>query len=465
MVLSISVNVALIFRSPNPADSGSVPHTGRTQEGAVAKRITDRSLASLGPKDIVRDTDLRGFAARRAPDGRVTFFVRREGANKIFKVIGHSDTLSAAQAREAAKKLLARHTLGQAEQPGKKFTVESAWPLWRAHLERMHKSPRTIRAYEDALVRLEPKVRSTSLRDLGTDPSIMLTEHDRIAARPVESRSQFRVKGHGLPAADSSARFVRALYRWVARRHDPTLPSGGPTIDLDLQVKDPINRVRVMSADDLPGWWRAIAKLESPLRQMCHLFSLLSGLRRGDLYTMRWENFGPEGNNFAFRIPNPKGGPKKRFDLVLSAEMQTCLDHAQRIGMEVWQFKDVEKCVWVWPGYSKDGHIGGLESDAKRGVHVYLHGCRRTYASMARDCGVEEELLARLMNHRGAQGITSHYVKTTAIGRMLLEAQNKISKHIIESVGPSFAWPSIAQSKTRVPPGIAKNLLHPPGAE
>jgi integrase len=410
----------------------------------MATKITDRVVAALGLGEAVRDTDLKGFLARKGKDGLVTFEARRQGRNPIFRVLGRSDVLSAAKAREAAKKLLAKHTLGQAEEVRKSYTLDSAWPLWRAHLERMNKSPRTIKAYDDALVRLDKKVRSTPLRILGLDPGIMLEEHSRIATRPPESRSKYRVKGHGAPAADSSARFVRALYRWVARRHDPTLPSGGPTIDLDLQVKAPVNFIRVMSADDLPRWWRAIAKLEDPLRQMCHLFSLLSGLRRGDLMTMRWENYGLDGTH-TFRIPKPKGGERRRFDLILSDAMETCLDHAQRLGMEkqlVPNF-DVERLAWVWPGAgnSKTGHMSGLESDAKRGVFCYLHGCRRTYATMARDCGVEEELLARLMNHRGGAGITGHYVRTSAIGKMLRDAQTKISDHIIESIGPSFAWP------------------------
>lgn len=416
-------------------------------------RITDRLTGTLQPKQVVRDSDLRGFCARRAPDGRVTFFVRREGANKIFRVVGHSDSTTAAQARTAAEKLLARATLGQAETPGKQHTLDSAWPLFRKHLEVRGKSHRTIAAYDDALARLSPKVRFTKLRALSADPDIMTEEYARIETPPEDAKRQGRrTLGHGRAAADASARFVRALYRYTARRHEDSLPSRHPCIDLNLEVKKPIHPLRVLTEDDLPAWWRSVAALENPMRQLAHLFCLLSGLRTESLLAMRWDDASPDGYGFAFHIPKPKGGDKRAFDLVLSDHMLKCLQVALDIAAS-YQWRpdfDPHRLGWVWCSYSaksRSGHLDGLESDIKRGVHHYGHALRRTYSSMAKQVGVDEELIGRLLNHKG-KTITAHYIRSTAIGKMLLEAQNKISNHIIENIGGSFAWPKIPSTKT-----------------
>ena len=47
-----------------------------------------------------------------------------------------------------------------------------------------------------------------------------------------------------------------------------------------------------------------------------HLFMLLSGLRRQDVLTARWDNL--DEKRKALRIPAPKGGEERAFELPLS---------------------------------------------------------------------------------------------------------------------------------------------------
>lgn len=66
---------------------------------------------------------------------------------------------------------------------------------------------------------------------------------------------------------------------------------------------------------DLPAWRTAIGKL-SAVRRDYQLVVLLTGLRRMDAATIRWEHV-----DFAARTlhrPNPKGGRDRAFTIPLS---------------------------------------------------------------------------------------------------------------------------------------------------
>jgi hypothetical protein len=50
--------------------------------------------------------------------------------------------------------------------------------------------------------------------------------------------------------------------------------------------------------------------------------------------------------------------------------------------------------------------------------------------------GVHEDLIARLLNQGGpTKSITRHHIKTTALGRLLIEAQETISASIVVALG------------------------------
>jgi integrase len=397
----------------------------------VPQRITERTLKAMRPGQVVRDADVRGFYARMGLRGVASFEIRREGANPLFRVIGASDVVSPAKARDAARTILAEHTLARLGPKRKSYTLETAWPQHKADLERKKKSERTVEAYENGLARLDPRIKTTPLRTLAEEPELMLAEWQRINDRTDDGKA-YRQKGHGRAAADASARTVRAVYAFAQRRLDKTLPATSPTIDLDLSIKEAIHPLLSLAPEDLPAWWRRVQKLENPLRQQCWLFALLSGLRVTSLLEMKWSDH--ESDPQFFHIPKPKGGVRKKFDLILSEPMQRCLDAALELGKEHWQGDDSTfRQRWVWPGRGMTGHIDGLESDKKR-IGINAHGIRSTYAGFCKLAGVDDEMIKRFLNHKSAQPVTAHYCRTTTIGRSFVEAQERTSKLIMDSI-------------------------------
>ena len=57
------------------------------------------------------------------------------------------------------------------------------------------------------------------------------------------------------------------------------------------------------------------------------------------------------------------------------------------------------------------------------------HSLRRAYATAATNAGVDEDTVGKLLNH-GGRSVTSRYIKTSYLGRMLAAAQEDINAHL-----------------------------------
>ncbi len=62
------------------------------------------------------------------------------------------------------------------------------------------------------------------------------------------------------------------------------------------------------------------------------------------------------------------------------------------------------------------------------------HSLRRAYATAVTNAGVDEDRGRKAPNH-GGRSVTSRYIKTSYLGRMLAAAQEDISAHLVEALG------------------------------
>jgi integrase len=184
-------------------------------------------------------------------------------------------------------------------------TLASAWPLYR-HAPRKNGKPRSTRtneAYAAALERISDTIRNRPLRDLGHEPSVVMTEINRIR------------RDRGPAAATQTAGFIRLIYQFARRaRLDKAMPAGHPcelVATTDEKTQQP-----VLNADMLPGWWRQVLALRNPVHRPAHLFALLSGLRASEFTAIKWVDVSFEDRSLL--IPNPKGGKDRAFVLPLS---------------------------------------------------------------------------------------------------------------------------------------------------
>jgi integrase len=385
--------------------------------------ITDTQIEALKPRAggterIVRDGKVPGLLLRVGPRKR-TWYLRIEKSPAWNFPLGQYPDVGADKARRIAEAKWKRHADGLPfdDPKPREPSIDTLWPMFKTWLQAEGRSPKTVDGYSQSYKRLSAEVRSRPLRELAEQGSIMREEQERIR------QALHNTKRGGMAASTAVARFVSSLSSWAVKQDHVKL-DGNPV--RSARLVDPKRRdLPALGPDDLAAWYASVSKLDREQHREAHLFALLSGLRRNDLVTLEWKNL--DLKRRCIRIPNPKGGVERGFDLVLSRPMLRCLWRARSIGRRL--FRDNAQ-RWAFP--SALGHVRG-DALTKDGV-LSNHSLRRTYATLARDAGVDEDLIGKLLNHGGTT-ITSRYVRNSFLGRMKAAAQADISAHIVRLLG------------------------------
>ena len=226
------------------------------------------------------------------------------------------------------------------------LTFGETFAQYKAAISKEGKSPRTIADYQD---KFDRHLAGWHKKPLAT---ITRAEVTRQRAAITESAKKAR-KGKyasGKYAANGSMRLARAVWNFAKNELEtPGLPELNPFRSGKLYHRERA-RESGMGAKDLPTWWAHLEQLTNPIRREMHLFTLLSGLRRQDVLTASWDNF--DEKRKVLRIPAPKGGEQRAFDLPLSEPMLACLKRAKAAGNTF--FADQSR-LWVFP--SETGHV------------------------------------------------------------------------------------------------------------
>jgi integrase len=388
-------------------------------------KLTDAYVECLVPKEggrerIVRDGAVPGFLVRVGPRKR-TFELRIEKAPRATRPLGHWPDARASEARRIAEDLWEKHRRGEPLDGGPRKdeeTIASMWPRFKARLEDDGRSNRTIGGYGDVLKRLSDGVKNRPLRELAADPTIMEREVERIRAL------LHNQKRGGRAMATAAARFVSTLFNFACGR-DRELRNLGDPCSAVSTVDPKRTDLPALAEAEMAAWWSAVQKIPNEVHREAHLFCLLSALRRNSLVELQWRHL--DLKRSCIRIPNPKGGVEKAFDLILSRPMLRCLWRARKASRRLYKANADD---WVFA--SALGHVRG-DSLTRDGV-LANHALRRGYATAATNAGVGEDIVGRLLNH-GGKSVTARYIPTSHIGRMLAGAQEDISAHIVKVLG------------------------------
>jgi len=158
---------------------------------------------------------------------------------------------------------------------------------------------------------------------------------------------------------------------------------------------------------------------------------LLTGLRRTDAATIRWDdvNF----NAKTLHRPNPKGGPEKAFTIPLSHVAMGLLRHRRRQNQVMFSTSP-----WVFPAESKSGHIEEPKEQRQiNGKKVALlpspHRLRDTFTTACAESGISPYDIDVLTNHRPPKGtVTAGYIRQN-MGH-LHQCQERVTAHLLKQV-------------------------------
>lgn len=171
--------------------------------------------------------------------------------------------------------------------------------------------------------------------------------------------------------ANHTLRGFRAVWNHARRIHD--LPES-PTMAIEWYEEKPDGRI----IGDLVEWRKTIDALDNPIHTAVFYFILFTGFRKTVALTLEWKNVHADH----IHLPMTKNG--RSFDLPITAVHHEILKFLRDLGRE-----------WVFPSpKSPSGHI------TSPGRLQWLpHAYRRTFATVAMEASVMEEIVGRLLNH------------------------------------------------------------------
>lgn len=410
---------------------------GRTGEQGSGRGetvdITERFLETFKPEpDEVTAGRARRWDAKLPGFGvvigkrRVSFvmFRRVKGeANKSNVTLGHwapsklraadaalrARTMTVAQAREAASDARVQMVKGVdpnatgADSPGGP-TLRDGLELHVSNMRKENASPRSIGTIETEVPRLLGEWMDRPIAEL--KGSVLIELHNRLT-------------DEGKPyLANRIVAQVSAVWNSLDRASDDGLPGRNPARAVTRNAYTP-SRERV---DDLADWYGKVQAMTNHVRRDLQLFCLFTGMRSEAARHARWEHV--DWQRSALVVPKPKGGEARAFELPLPKTVVDMLRARQRHNRDVFRPYGGD-AGYVFPSLTRAApyevipiaeakeyrQTGGRKGPKERYLPG-LHTLRRTYLSVAAECGISELDRSTLVNHSyGRQSVNETYIR------------------------------------------------------
>lgn len=352
---------------------------------------------------IYRDDLLPGFGLRVTP-GSKSFVVeaRVQGIARRL-TLGRDGILTPASARKEARLLRAMMAAGKdpvIERQKKRIAGATLRDVMEKYLTVRILRPNSIRAYRYML----PRCMGDWL-----DMPIAAITREMVEQRHIELRRPTKQGTSGEAQANTVMTILGTLFNFAAANYEvdgKPIILVNPVKRLSQNRRWYPNRRRQTIVPDhrLPDWYSTVMSLRHPIVRDYLMLLLLTGLRRTEGATLRWEDIDLESKVLTVRAEVAKNGNEHR--LPLSDFLLELLErrYAERGNSE-----------YVFPGRSKKQHL--VDSDhvirgvaKSSGCAFTCHDLRRTFLTMAERLDLSYVVLKKLANHAGKNDTTFGYV-------------------------------------------------------
>lgn len=383
-------------------------------------RFTSKSVAALEPRTVrfwINDTSLPGFRVAVLPSGVKSFAVRlrsrggRKNRRDSTHVIGRVGQISLEQARDRARELLSRATLGEDVAGGQRATrvAPSVAELSEIFLEDREGKlkARTLIEYRRAFkVEINPVIGSFAARDVTRRDVAQL--HHGMRTRPYMANRVVAVIGslyswaerHGyVPEASRPVRGLelfpeKSRERYLTDKETLRLGSAlrqAENVGLPLHPKRAAYLEKRMKQRDRKRKATSRITPANPFAVAVIRFLLLSGWREREAMTLRWDALDLDAGRA--RLAETKSGLSWRD---LGGAAVALLRELPRIGNSPFvfpghsQFAPISTITHVWFAVR---HSAGLDD-------VRLHDLRHNFASEGAQQGKSLLVLGAVLGHR-----------------------------------------------------------------
>ena len=401
-------------------------------------KLTTPSIAlPEGKADaIFFDDALRGFGlrVRRGSGDRVIrnwIIQYRAHGHARRMIVGSAERLTAAQARDQARKLLAKVDLGGDPQAEKHERRERDSRSLRSVISDFldYKGSAEARKVKEGTLRiLRRYLEGPKLKPLHGMPI------DRITRMDVQARVSAVLRESGAPSAIVFRSALSSLFVWAMEEH---LIEVNPVIGSRKPPPQP-SRERELSDQELALIWRSLR--DDEYAKVAKLL-ILTGCRREEIAAMRRSEFDLDAGTWTLPATRSKNG--KPHTLPITPLMERIINSIPRRERDILFGQKNGFTSWKF---------GKRALDQKLGLPAWTHhDIRRSVASRMGDIGIMPHIVEQILNHqsgtkRGVAGIYNKSVYANDVTAAMLRWSDHI-EGLVEGGGRkvlSYKKPTVA---------------------
>ena len=359
----------------------------KLQYRTISKRTVDG--LSVDDKDAVFwDRELLGFGIRVYPSGSKVYVVQTRTKGKSKRVtLGRHGVISADQARRKAAETIAR--LKSGEDPGGRsastVTVADLAARYLKEHVALHCKPDTAKLYRSAVQRfILPAYGHLAVEEV--DREHIANLHYELRDIPYQANRVLEI----------GSKLFNLAELWKLR-------AGGNPCKFVRKYREK-NRERFLTDEEFRRLGEVLSEMEAEktlpvFAAAAFRLLMLTGCRRNEIVTLRWEHVDIEGGEL--RLPDTKTG----------ARMVPLSPPAARVLAELPR---IEGNPWVIPGFKPNRHLADLNHYWERVREranlqdVRIHDIRHSFASRALALGESLTMIGKLLGHNKIE-TTSRY--------------------------------------------------------
>ena len=417
---------------------------------AAQGAITDRTVAAMaaGRDTVLWDRALTGFGVRVYPSGAKVYVVQAQGPQGTKRItVGRHGVIGVQEARQRATLIIARIRAGEEPVAEARKTETITVAALAARYLREHVAvrckPTTAAQYRLAIERyIVPALGTLPVSSLGRSQVADLQHAlgDRPAMANLVVAMLSRMIDHAMAWGEAGEinNPCRSVPRYRTRRRERFLT------DAEFQR---LGRV----LDEMEGERRISPHAAAALRLL-----MLTGCRRNEILTLRWEDVRLEAQEL--HLIDSKTGPRT---VSLSPQATAVLAGIDRVPGN----------PWVIPGTKPGQQLSSLFGPwrrvrARAGLDdVRIHDLRHSYASRALALGESLPVIAKLLGHAQVQ-TTARYTHLTrdAVRDAAIRVAEEIAEDILRARSPQLPRAALRQNGCAIPlggriaPGIDRGL-------